>query len=448
MGKKLIVIGLDCASPQLVFEKYRNDLPNINGLLKTGLYADLESVIPPITVPAWMSMVTGKDPGKLGVYGFRNRANYSYNNLSIANSSYIHEKTVWERLSDAGKKVIVLGVPQTYPTSKVNGLLVSGFLTPGIDSNYTYPIALKEEIKEKIGDYIIDVKDFRTDDKDSLLQNIYEMTKRRFQLADYLMSNHPWDFFMMVEMGVDRIHHGFWKYCDEDHPKYVPGNKYESVIKEYYCYIDKLIGVILKKLDEDTSILIVSDHGAKTMLGGICINEWLIKKGYLSVYEYPKNGIIQLDNSNINWQKTRVWASGGYYARIFFNVEGREPQGIIKKNEYDVFRQQIKKEIEEICGPKKEKLQTKAYIPQEIYKTINNIPPDLIVLFDDLSWRSVGSIGFPDIYTFENDTGPDDANHAQHGIFILKSAQLKKQGRIPPLKITDCSQIMADLVLN
>lgn len=445
MRKKLIVIGLDCATPQFVFDQYRNDLPNLNKLMTEGIYTELESIIPPITVPAWMCMVTGKDPGQLGIYGFRNRKNYSYDRLAIANSSFVKEKTAWDRLSEKGKKVIVMGVPPTYPPKKVNGLMISGFLSPGTDADYTYPSELKKEISDVVGDYIIDVGQFRTDDKEKLKDQIFEMSEKRFKLASYLLQNKQWDYFMMVAMGPDRIHHGFWKFCDPDHPKFEPGNPFQDVIREYYMYLDSLIGNLVNSIGEDVSIMVVSDHGAKSMIGGICINEWLIKKGYLTVKNYP-DSITQLDDLEIDWKNTKVWASGGYYARVFFNVCGREPDGVIPESEYDGFRKKLKEEIEEMIGPDGKKLNTEVYIPEEIYKQLNNIPPDLIVLFGNLDWRSVGSLGFKDIYTFENDTGPDDANHARHGIFILKTKELKKTGHIPSLKITDCAGIMIDLL--
>ena len=138
-NKRIMVIGLDCLVPDLVFTTWRHDLPVLNELMSNGVYGPLESSIPPITCPAWMCMVTSKDPGQLGVYGFRNRRDYSYTGLSIANSTAITVPTVWDILGHHGKKVLLLGIPQTYPPKPVNGIMVTGCLTPGIESNYTYP---------------------------------------------------------------------------------------------------------------------------------------------------------------------------------------------------------------------------------------------------------------------------------------------------------------------
>ena len=179
---RVFIVGLDCAAPELVFDRWRAELPNFNHLMSAGVYGDLTSCIPAITVPAWSVMMASKDPGTLGIYGFRNRADYSYDKMSIATGSAVKEDRVWDILSRSGKRVNVVGVPGTYPPRPVNGTMVGCFLTPSISSNYTYPPEFKNEIAEWVGEYLVDVKDFRTEDKDYLLKQIYEMTETRFKL--------------------------------------------------------------------------------------------------------------------------------------------------------------------------------------------------------------------------------------------------------------------------
>lgn len=417
--KKVLVIGWDCAPPDWVFDKWIKDLPNLSKLFKKALYGNLTSTIPPITVPAWQSMLTSKDPGQLGIYGFRNRKDYSYDGQYFSNGADILEPVIWNIISKYGKKSILVGVPQTYPPKKINGHMVTCFLTPSIKSEYTYPHELRFEIEKEIGEYIPDVKHFRTEDRDFILKQIYEATKTRFKTFRYLLKTKEWDFAMIVEMGSDRIHHSFWKYLDPMHPKYEKGNKYENVIPEYYKYLDHELGETLSLVDlDETSVIVVSDHGAKSMVGGICINEWLIKEGLLTLKSYPDK-ITQIEKLEIDWSKTKAWGAGGYYARIFINVEGRELNGQIPKSEYKKFRQELKQKIENIRDEQGRKLQTIAYIPEDIYRETKRVPPDLIVIFDDLRWRSIGSVGFNSIYTYENDTGPDDANHAQEGMYLL-----------------------------
>ena len=113
------------------------------------------------------------------------------------------------------------------------------------------------------------------------------MTDKRFRVAERLLETRPWDLFFMVEMGTDRIHHGFWRFTDPEHRLYEPGNLYESAMLDYYRRLDEKIGRLLRFADDDTAVLVVSDHGAKRMDGGICVNEWLRREGYLVLLEEP-----------------------------------------------------------------------------------------------------------------------------------------------------------------
>ena len=221
---KVVVIGLDCAAPELVFDQYRGQLPHLERLMARGVHGRLRSCDPPITVPAWSVMLASKDPGTLGIYGFRNRSDYSYEKMAFATGAAVREPRIWDYLGKAGKHVILLGIPGTFPPRPVHGVQVACFLTPSIDSNYTYPAELKEEIARLVHPYMVDCPNFRTEDKQRLLDDIYRMTEKRFTLARHFLRTKPWDFFMMVEMGTDRIHHAFWKFSDREHPKYQPGN--------------------------------------------------------------------------------------------------------------------------------------------------------------------------------------------------------------------------------
>jgi predicted AlkP superfamily phosphohydrolase/phosphomutase len=364
-------------------------------------------------------MMSSKDPGTLGIYGYRNRMDYSYDKMSFATANSIREPLMWDHLSKAGKKVILLGVPQTYPPRPVNGLMVTCFLTPSINNNYTHPPELKQEIAGLVHPYMLDCPDFRTADHARLRDNIFRMTEQRFTLARHFVRTRPWDYFMMVEIGNDRIHHAFWKYLDPHHSGYRPGNEWENVIPDYYEYVDAQVGQLLQMVPEDTTVLVVSDHGAKPMEGGICVNEWLIQKGYLVLKDYPKGQQKKLSELQVDWSRTRAWGEGGHYARIFLNVKNRESQGVIPQGEYEAFRDKLAREIAAVPDPHGRAIGTQVFKPQELYHQIKGIPPDLMVYFGGLKWRSVGTIGLGHVHSFENDTGPDDANHAEEGMYIL-----------------------------
>ncbi len=442
---KVAVIGLDCATPQLVFDRFHEELPNISRLMREGSYGDLESTHPPITVPAWSAMMSSRDPGELGFYGFRNRRDYSYQGYRLANGLAVDMPRVWDYLGQQGLRSVLLGVPQTYPPRKMVGQSVGCFLTPSTSETYTYPPSLKDEIENVCGGYILDVDDFRTEDKQRIADQIFEMTRRRFKVAKHLVNKREWEYFMMVEMGIDRIHHGFWKYFDPSHPKFEPGNPYEHLIREYYKYVDSEVGEMLSLFDRDTAVMLVSDHGAKSMVGGICVNEWLMKHGYLRLKQVPSVP-TPFSKVEIDWEHTTAWADGGYYARLFLNVRGREPQGQVAPGDYERVRERLMDEIAAIEDPSGKNIGSVALRPQELYKVQRGVPPDLIVYFGNLDWRSVGSVGYGSIYTFENDTGPDDANHAQHGIFAMRVPGRVDTGRrLDGLRLYDVAPTILDL---
>jgi len=442
---KVMVIGLDCAEPSLVLERWRDELPTLSSLMERGFYGRLTSVIPPITVPAWSCMMSSRTPGDLGVYGFRNRSDRSYDSLVIANGSAIREPRLWDLATRHGKPSIILSVPGTYPPRPLNGVLVTCFLTPSTRQQYTYPATLATEIEQVVGEYLFDCPQFRTDDKDDLLAQIYEMTNRRFTLAEHLLDTKPWELFVMVEMGPDRMHHAFWKFMDHEHPKH-EGGKFENAILEYYRHVDGLVAGLLERADEDTVVLVVSDHGAKRMDGGIRINEWLRREGLLTTLREP-NGAERLGDVGIDWSRTVAWGEGGYYGRVFLNVENREPQGIVQAAEYERLRDDLATRLAEIPDDRGRPIGTRVYKPEDVYEQVLGIAPDLIVHFGDLYWRSVGTVGGGNgIHTFENDTGPDDANHAQDGLLIAAGPGIPAVGRRDGMKLLDVAPTVLELL--
>jgi len=444
MGRRVLVIGLDSAPPELLFERFSEDLPNIRGMMEKGLYGALRSCDPPITIPAWMVMVTGKSPGSLGMYGFRHRKGGSYKDVWIASSYTVKDEKVWDLLGERGRRVCVVGVPPSYPPQPVNGNLISCFLTPSSQKNYTYPEELKGEIEGVVGEYIFDV-DFRVEEKEELLKQIWEMTERRFKAIKYLLKEKKWDFFIFVEIGLDRVHHAFWRFFDKEHHLYQPGNKFENVIPEYYRLLDKEIGEILNLLGEDVITLIVSDHGSKRMKGAFCINQWLIQEGYMKVRGEIKEG-ARLEDLDIDWRKTTAWGWGGYYARVFLNLQGREKEGLIPPRDYEAVRDELAEAFKKIKGPNGERWDTKVYKPETLYRESRGDKPDLMVYFDDLSWRSAGTLGYPSPYLLENDIGPDDAVHSMDGVFLLYDPQRDYGGRMVKMNILDIAPTILHLM--
>ena len=429
---RFLVLGLDCATPQLILDSPAgDDLKHIRSLMGRGCYGRLTSSIPAITCPAWMCMATSKDPGTLGLYGFRNRKNYSYTGLGIGTSLSVKEPTVWDLLGLRGLKSLVMAVPMTFPPKRLNGWLCSGFLAPDTNADFCYPKSFRDELLAAAPNYQVDVRNFRTDDKQSLLQQIYDMTAEHFRAFRHMMKTKDWDFMQVVEMGPDRLYHAFWRYCSPDHRLYEPDGVFSSVIADYHRFLDGEIGSLLELTSDEDAILVCSDHGAKTMVGGIAVNEWLIQRGYLALKpDAPREAGTKVSPEIIDFARTRAWGDGGYYGRIMLNVEGREPEGLIPPEEYESFRDRIKGELEALGDDQGRPIGTRVFKPEEIYRQVNNIPPDLITYFGDLDWRSAGTLTGGRLHIFENDTGPDDANHAQEGLFVLAGPGSEGRGEV------------------
>ena len=439
-GPRVAVIGLDCATPKLLFDDLHAEVPTIGKLMERGMYGDLASITPPITVPAWACAMTGKTPGQLGIYGFRNRKDASYGRMSIAHAGSVTEPAVWDALGERGMRSVLIGVPPSFPPpTSFPGWRVGCFLTPPSAEKWAYPQDLEVEIDDELGGagrYIFDIPNFRMAGFDVTLDQVFKMTERRFQVARRLIQNKPWDFFMLCDIAPDRLHHVFWQYYDPTHPLYEPGNKYETVFQEYYRALDRELASLVELIPDDAVTIVMSDHGARPMMGGLCFNDWLAQEGYLTLAD-PLSGVTPMKEANVDWSRTVAWGDGGYYGRLFLNVKGREPQGIVEPSRYEEVRDELIAKLEAMPGPDGGSLGTTVMKPQDVYPEVKGVAPDLIVYFGDLAWRSVGSIGNPSLFTYENDTGPDGANHDRDGVLVMTGAPGQREGRVDGLRLVD-----------
>ena len=445
MASRALVIGLDGAAPQLLFDRWLDELPTLRSLTERRSYGVLRSCDPPITVPAWACMASSRTPGSLGVYGFRNRRDRSYDGRAFVSARSVRVPRVWDLLSARARPVVVLGVPPAYPVDAVEGVMVACFLAPDADGNrYTHPPVLGGEIERLVGRYVLDVEGFRTEDKDRLLADVEEMTEKRFRVAEHLLATRPWDLFFMVETGTDRLHHGLWRFVDPAHRRYEPGSRFATALRDYYRRVDEKIGRLLRFADRETAILVVSDHGAKRMDGAICVNEWLRREGYLVLTEEP-SAPTRLTPDMVDWTRTTAWGDGGYYCRLFLNVAGREPSGTVPPEHYDAVRAELQAKLEALGDEDGCPIGTVAHRPEELYAERNGVPPDLLVYFGDLLWRSAGQVGTGTVHLHENDTGPDDANHAHEGVYVLVGEGVEP-GRGPERDLYDVAPTLLRLL--
>ncbi|AFK22097.1 alkaline phosphatase family protein [Pyrococcus sp. ST04] len=184
------------------------------------------------------------------------------------------------------------------------------------------------------------------------------------------------------------------------------------------------------RISVPTIIKKLRDHGIKAMKGAFAINQWLIEEGLLKVENPPREGPVRLDKVKVKWNETIAWAWGGYYSRVFINVKGREPHGVVPPEKFQEVRDEVAELIKSIRGPNGEKWDTKVFYPEEIYPVAKGDKPDMIVYLDDLNWRAAGTLGYETPYLQENDTGPDDAVHAEYGVFSLYLPGMDEAKRI------------------
>lgn len=347
-------------------------------------------------------MVSGRDAGELGIYGFRNRSD-GYD-LRIATSRDVRVKRVWDRLGEHGHSVCSLFVPLTSPPTPVRGTMVSGFLHS--DGPYVFPPHRQNELEQRHGVLQADADSFRDGDLPRILDEIRSMTTQHFAIARDLWERDEPDFLMMVAMGPDRLHHALWHHLDPESPRYVPGNPWEARARAYYEQLDAEVG---RFVSDDAVVMVVSDHGAHAMQGAVAINEWLVREGWLVLKERPTTPTPLREV--VDWSRTRAWGEGGYYARVWLNVRGREPEGIVSPSNLQRERETLRRALLDIVP------RTTAKTPEELYRSVRGAPPDLLVVFGDLAYRSVGTVGHPDVLLATD--GRDGCNHHWDGIFIM-----------------------------
>jgi predicted AlkP superfamily phosphohydrolase/phosphomutase len=443
-NKKVFVFGIDGAPPELIFKEWLDDLPVIKKLMQQGAYAELNSTIPPVSAVAWTTICTGKSPSDYGVFEYFYRKDKSYTDLGVISANNIQEKSIWQIASEHGKKSIVCLIPLTWPIKPFNGSMITGFLTPGIKSDYTYPLGLKQEIESLFSEpFMIDIEEHRNLSKKELLEKVYTMTDMHFKLMKYLIKNKEWNLFLGMIMGSDRLNHNFFRYADKNHRKYEPDSEFKNTLKDYYKYLDKNLGELIELLDEDTKIIVLSDHGIKRMHTRINLSDWLIQEGYLVLKE-PVNGKIKLEPAMIDWEKTRVFAFGAFDGQIFINLKGRDSSGIVDEKQYEELIEELEEKFKKIPGDNGKILNTKIFKKKEHFRgKCQDIAPDMIVYFDDLQYGcNTSLIGNDTLWSPQTAKGSDDAGHSQKGIFITNESEQK--GYIGEIDILD----VAPTILN
>jgi predicted AlkP superfamily phosphohydrolase/phosphomutase len=436
-----MLIGLDCVPPALAFERYAQFMPHLSALRQRGAWARLRSTTPPITVPAWISMVSGRDPGELGLYGFRTRPADSYA-LRRIDARDVQCPRLWDVLEQHGKRSSVLFVPPSSPPFRVHGELVSCFLHAG-EGATTFPERLSGELAARFGAYLPDV-DVHDGPSLHFFEQLCAMTRQHFAIARHIWSTRDPDFLMLVEIGPDRLHHAFFAELDESHPRHDPESPWRELGMRYYALLDRELGALCALADEETNILVASDHGARASRGCFLINQWLIEQGFLTLREQPPTA-QPLRPEWIDFERTQVWAEGGYYARVFLNVRGREPQGSVPASRAENLREVVQRALLRVAGPTGERWQNRVEAPRDLYRQVRGDAPDLLAFFDELNVRALSLVAAPSVYQERDPRGGDAANHDMLGIFALAGPDVKTRGELAECSIYDVGKSVLGL---
>jgi predicted AlkP superfamily phosphohydrolase/phosphomutase len=364
---KVVVIGPDGTPLSLIRSLIdRGELPNFGRLFEDGSVRPMTSAIPAVSSVAWSSFMTGKNPGKHGIYGFLDRRANSYDTF-IPNSSVMRSETLWEILSRNGKRVVVMNVPVTYPPRQVNGILVCGFLGPKLEKG-TYPPQVGEQLKSM--GYRLDVDPWQArEDKDKFLEDLYYTLDKREEAMNHFMETEDWDFFMLQIMETDRLHHFLWEEMETGHEKYAP-----AFLKLYHK-IDGLLGRLYDRLDDETTLIVMSDHGFTLMKKEVYVNRWLQDQGWLSFTKDPPESL-----GDIHPESKAYSMDPG---RIFVNLQGREPQGSVDAGpEYESLRAELVESFSSLSDPDTgEPMVEGVYRREEIYSgECYDQAPDLVAM--------------------------------------------------------------------
>lgn len=444
-SNRIFVIGLDGATFNLLGPWIEGEkLPHLKKLIKKSCYGNLESTIPPISPPAWTSFMTGVNPGKHGIYDFITFKPNSFEKVLI-NSSYIRSKRLWDLIGEHNKKSIVLYVPLTYPPNRIEGVMISGIPVPP-HGDFIYPKELRRELDDHLGNWWmeIDGDKFRNFQEETFLSDIYRVIETRFKVARYLM-NKEWDLFIVVFMETDLVQHFLW-------------GERERCILPLYMEIDKMIGVLIESLREEDTIIILSDHGFGPIQKTLYLNSWLKKRKYLAAKKqwlcsqedsdeevfHRKEGPPLLKRikwklfkrrSVIDWRNTKAYfINTGQFHGIRINLMGREPEGIVRGEEYKNLCNRIIMDLQAWMDKEENKrVITNVFRREEIYSgPYVNQAPDIIFIPD---YEYILSDRIRDHIFKKRKDGR--GVHRREGIFIMYGPGIQKGKKIEGAHIMD-----------
>jgi len=478
---RVLIIGLD-GVPWELLRRWASEghLPTIARLIETGTAGPLTSTMPPTSGPAWSSFMTGKNPGQTGIYDFLYRRPGSYV-FPPVNAAIRSGQSLWSLLGEQGRRVAVVNIPISYPVEQVNGVLISGWMTPYFAKDFTWPPELGDEISREVGDYrIYPAETFAESRKDSFFRACDELLDLLTRTNLHLMRREPWDLFMTVYFDTDRILHQLWHYLDPDHPwRSRDGRDLSEPVLRYFRRLDGDIGKLIDQAGPGVRVMIMSDHGMGRASRFVVLNNLLLRLGYIRLsadvsttlkhlvfrsgftlrnvhrlvdlfglakhaeYKnvYSFDAVLKrffLSFHNVDWARTRAYSFGRHYGSVFLNVRGREPQGCVERGaDYERIRDQLAAEILAWVDPELGRpLVSRCIRREDVYKGARfDEAPDLILLPQDLSDIFYGLADFGSNRVWD-ETYRYSGMHRDDGVLIAAGPDVRA-GRAAGASIVD-----------
>jgi predicted AlkP superfamily phosphohydrolase/phosphomutase len=487
MRKKVLFIGLDGCTFDLLDPLIESGLmPRLKKLIDSGVRGPLETTIPPITPTAWVSWMTGKNPGKHGVFEFLLRKKGSGDLPDVPVSSRSREGLpFWDVLAQAGKRAIVTNIPCTYPPAIQNGLMISDFLTPRGRRDFAFPDSLLQEVETRFGPYQLYITEVYTrGNVDPILDQLFGELEYKTKVNRYLMENHDWDIYATHYWSTDRFQHELWHVLDESHPLFDKREHERHLprIHQYWNQVDSTIGELCDQAGPETTIYLGSDHGFGPIKQFLCFNVWLLNEGLLvlkrdaltrikralfrfgltpdmayrsamklglahlrlSVGVTNRSSLMKLANAlmlsleDVDWSRTVAFSKGNY-GQIYINLKGRETHGVVEPGaDYEALVTRIIDELNSLIDPSTgERLIGAVWRREDLYTGPRiNEAPDIQFLPADMTNKPLGTLDLTSNKFITRAYG-NSGDHRMHGIFIGCGPEVRKGAHVDGARIID-----------
>jgi len=480
--QRVIVLGLDGATWTLLgpwIEAGR--LPNLARLMAQGVHGDLRSTVPPYTAPAWTSFATGKGPGKHGIVDFW-RFSWDTHNRSPIDAQRVWPATFWSILSRNGLRVGVVNVPITYPPYSVNGIMISGMLTPSEDADYTFPRLLKTEIRSAVGDYAANPY-ASVSQTSAFLMRVAYWIRQRERANQYLLSTCGFDCFVNVIQAPDPIQHQFWKLLDPNHPLFdeQEAAHFRPYILECYRAVDEVVGRRMDMLDSHTQLFVLSDHGFGPAQKYFNVNRFLAGLGLLVLQNQTdgerslgalRKSMISwagkvvrradvlglrhrlLDNRQrealrhhldravthpIDWSCTQAYFASLTSESIYVRVRGRDAGGLVEPGaEYEALRDRVIRALLDVRDPETgEAVVADAYRREEVYNgsRLEELP-DIVFSLGKRPYLPSEQLA-PSAIVQDLPAEAGGGRHQPNGIFLAAGAGIRRNTVLEGAQIVD-----------